>query len=63
MVFQENLEWKEHINVKGFFISSINQRLFVIKRLNNSLNKNALVKVAESGKRRANASENFSSEK
>ena len=48
MKFQNDLNLTEHIHGKGGVISALNQRLFLIKRLNNSLEKKALVKVDES---------------
>ena len=48
MQFQNDLNWSEHIHGKGGVISSLNQRLFIIKRLHNSLEKKALIKVADS---------------
>ena len=45
---QNDLNWNEHIHGKGGIIPSLNRRLFTIKRLNNSLNKTSLIKVAES---------------
>ena len=48
MKMQNDLKWTEHINGKGGIISSLNQRLFKIKRLSNSLEKKSLVKVADS---------------
>jgi hypothetical protein len=48
MTFQDNLKWKAHITGKGGLISSLNQRVFIIKKLRNHLNKSALSKVAES---------------
>ena len=48
MTFQGNQKWNEHISGKGGVISALNQRLFTIKRLNNSINKKSLIKVADS---------------
>ena len=42
MQFQNDLNWSEHIHGKGGVISSLNQRLFIIKRLHNSLEKRRL---------------------
>ena len=44
----DDLSWTQHINGKGGIISSLNQRLFTIKRLNNNIDKKLLVKVADS---------------
>ena len=41
MTFQDNLKWHEHIHGKGGVISSLNQRLYLLKRLSNSVNKKA----------------------
>ena len=41
MTFQDNLKWQEHIHGKGGVISSLNQRLYLIKRLSNSVNKSS----------------------
>ena len=48
MKFEETMNWQEHIHGKGGVITSLNQRLFLIRRLKNQLNKNALNRVAES---------------
>jgi hypothetical protein len=48
MTFQDNLKWKAHIIGKGGLISSLNQRLYIIRKLRNHLNKSALSNVAES---------------
>ena len=48
MKTQSDLCWSEHIHGRGGVISSLNQRLFTIMRLNNSLNKKSLTKVADS---------------
>ena len=48
MKTQSDMCWTEHIHGRGGVISSLNQRLFTIMRLNNSLNKKSLVKVADS---------------
>ena len=48
MNMQDDLTWSIHIKGKGGIISSLNQRLFTIMRFNNSLNKKALIKVADS---------------
>ena len=48
MNMQNDLNWDVHIHGKGGIISSLNQRLYTIMRLNNSLNRKALIKVADS---------------
>ena len=48
MTFEDNQKWKEHINCTSGVISSLNQRLFFIRRLKNSLNHDGLRKVADS---------------
>ena len=48
ITFEESQKWNAHLNGKGGIISSLNQRLYLIKRLSNSLNKKSLIKVAES---------------
>ena len=48
MTFQDNLKWQEHIRGKGGVISSLNQRLYIIKRLSNSVNNEALIKISDS---------------
>ena len=45
--FENNLKWKRQICGKGGMISSLNQRLFLVKRLN-QLSTNQLNKVADS---------------
>ena len=42
MQFQNDLNWSKLIHGKGGVISSLNQRLFIIKRLHNSLEKRRL---------------------
>ena len=46
--FDDNQKWDSQINGKGGIVSSLNQRLFFIRRLANSVNKSALKKVADS---------------
>ena len=48
VTFTEKLKWKENIYGKGGTTASLNQRLYLIKRLKNSLNLKSLTKVAES---------------
>ena len=44
----ENLEWKTQISGNGGMISSLNSRLFLIRRLNNYIGKKRLMRVADS---------------
>ena len=48
MKFEEKMTWQEHIHGKGGIINALNQRMFLIRRLNNQLNKNAMKKVSDS---------------
>ena len=48
MKFEETMTWKEHIHGKGGILNSLNQRIFLLRRLNNQLNKKAMTKVADS---------------
>ena len=48
MKFEDSMTWKEHIHGKGGILNSLNQRLFLLRRLNNQLNKKAMTKVADS---------------
>ena len=48
MRFEDSMSWQEHIQGKGGVVNSLNQRMFIIRRLNNQLNKNAMKKVADS---------------
>ena len=48
MTVDDNQKWQSQINGTGGMLSSLNQRLFLIKRLRNSLNYSGLRKVAES---------------
>ena len=48
MKFEETMSWQEHIQGKGGIINALNQRMFLIRRLNNQLNKKAMKKVADS---------------
>jgi hypothetical protein len=43
--FDKKLGWNTHINEKGGLISSLNSRLFMVKRMMNHLNHSALMKV------------------
>ena len=45
ITFGDNLKWKSQIYDKGGVIPSLNQRLFMIKRLKNSLNQEGLKKI------------------
>ena len=45
---EENQSWNEQINGKGGVISSLNQRLFLIKRLKQQINTKQQKKVANS---------------
>ena len=47
MTFDENQGWHTHIHGKGGLISSLNSRLFMINRLKNHLNKDALMKIID----------------
>ena len=48
MNFEDTQKWNEHIHGKGGVIASLNQRLYLIRRLKNQLNNQCLRKVAES---------------
>ena len=48
VTFNAKQKWNDHIHGTGGLLSSLNQRLFLIKRLKNFLNQKALCKVAES---------------
>ena len=48
LTFDDNQKWQSQISGKGGMLSSLNQRLFMIKRLRNVLNYKGLRKVAES---------------
>ena len=48
MTFQDNLSRQEHIRGKGGLIASLNQRLYIIKRLGNAVDKKSLIKIADS---------------
>ena len=41
----DNLKWTSQIHDKGGVIPSLNQRLFMIKKLKNSLNQEGLKKI------------------
>jgi hypothetical protein len=47
MTFDEKLGWNTHIHEKRGLISSLKSRLFLVKRLMNHLNHNALMKVVD----------------
>ena len=46
ITFNDN--WNDHIHGKGGVINSLNQKIFMILRLRNSLNIKSLVKIADS---------------
>ena len=48
VTINEKENWSTQINEKGGVISSLNQRLYLIRRLKNQVNKTRLRKVAES---------------
>ena len=47
ITFDDDLKWNSQIQGKGGMLSSLNQRLFMIRRLNNSLKYDGLKKVAD----------------
>ena len=46
ITFESNLKWDEHVFGTGGILSSLNQRLFFIRRLKNSINSAALLKIS-----------------
>ena len=48
ITFDDNQKWDSQINGKGGIVSSLSQRLFLLRRLSNSVNKKSLKKVADS---------------
>ena len=48
MTLDENRSWKTHVSGTGGVISSLNKRLFVIRKLKNHLNQTSIIRVAES---------------
>ena len=48
ITFDDDLKWNSQIHGKGGLVSSLNQRLFGIRRLKNSLKYDGLRKVADS---------------
>ena len=48
ITFNEKQDWKDQIYGKGGVLSSLNQRFFLIRRLQNVMNKESLLKVADS---------------
>ena len=47
MTFDDSLQWKSHLYGKGGLISSLNSRMFMIRRLKNFLNHTALLKIVD----------------
>ena len=47
ITFNEKQNWKSHLYGKGGLISSLNTRLFALKRLKNHISQKALKKVAD----------------
>ena len=48
ITFNEKQKWNDQIHGKGGLISALNQKLYLILRLKNHLNKKAIIKVADS---------------
>ena len=48
MRFESNQKWTEHIYGSGGLLSSLNQRLFFIRRLKNLVGLPALLKISDS---------------
>ena len=48
MIIDNDLKWKGHIYGKGGVLSSLNQRLFTIRRLSNHIHLNKLKEIADS---------------
>ena len=48
ITFSEKQNWKEQIHGKGGLLSSLNQKVFLIRRLKNIINKDALIRIADS---------------
>ena len=48
ITFDDDLKWNSQIHGKGGLVSSLNQRLFGIRRLKNTLKYDGLIKVADS---------------
>ena len=48
MKFEDNQNWREHVQGKNGVISVLNSRLYLIRRLKRQLNQENLKKVAES---------------
>ena len=46
--FNEKQDWSTQIYGKGGVLSSLNQRLFLIRRLRNKVNKEALLRISDS---------------
>ena len=46
MTFENSLKWSEHIYGTGGLLASLNQRLFYIRRLKNSIGEKALLKIS-----------------
>ena len=47
MTFEDSQQWKTHIHNKGGLITALNSRLFLIRRLKNYLNSDALLKIVD----------------
>ena len=47
ITFEANLKWSEHIYGTGGLISCLNQRLFFIRRLKNTIGQKALLKISD----------------
>ena len=48
ITFDDDLKWNSQVYGKGGVLSCLNQRLFVLRRLKNFVNREALIKVANS---------------
>ena len=48
VTIDDNQKWHTQIYGKGGLLSSLNTRLFMIRRLRNALNKESIIKIADS---------------
>jgi hypothetical protein len=47
VVMGNDQKWKSHLRGKGGLLSSLNQRLFIVKRISNHISKKKLCKVVD----------------
>ena len=47
VTFDDSQQWKSHIHGKGGLLSSLNSRLYIVRRMKNHLSKKAILKIVD----------------